>query len=58
MGAMRGVKYIPNDENVNGITCSDPPNSGNNMYTSTLTWTFVHNEELIDFIDYLKHLTH
>ena len=45
MGAIGGIKYVPNDENINGITCSDPPYSGNNMST-TLTCTFVHNEEL------------
>ena len=48
----RGEKqYVLNEENINKVTCSDPPAADMVGIISTLTCTFVHEGQLMHLID-------
>lgn len=48
------AKYILNEQNMNDITCI-VPRSSSDMGISALKCTFAREEQLLNFIDYLRY---
>ena len=51
---IRGAKYMLNEQNMNDINCI-VPQSSSDMGISAFECAFAHEEQLINFIDYLRY---